>query len=84
MPKNSAFIDLITIALEPDSSVPLYQQLYETLREAILTGRLEAGLRLPPTRALAEELGMPEAKTIRQALAEAEARLAADPSTGSG
>lgn len=58
MPKSSAFVDLITIALEPESSVPLYQQLYETLREAILTGRLEAGLRLPPTRALAEELGV--------------------------
>jgi GntR family transcriptional regulator/MocR family aminotransferase len=38
--------------------VPLYKQLYERLRGAILTGQLERGARLPSTRALASELGV--------------------------
>jgi GntR family transcriptional regulator/MocR family aminotransferase len=37
---------------------PLYQQLYRTLREAILSGRVGCGGKLPSTRALAEELGI--------------------------
>ncbi len=37
---------------------PLHRQLYDQLREAILTGRLEAGERIPSTRALAEELAV--------------------------
>jgi len=38
--------------------VPLYKQLYERLRGAILTGQLERGARLPSTRTLASELGV--------------------------
>lgn len=40
------------------SEVPLYRQLYQNLRQAILTGRLESGTRLPSTRALATELSV--------------------------
>lgn len=40
----------------PKPEVPLYQQLYSHLREAILAGRLPSGMKLPSTRALAEEL----------------------------
>lgn len=47
-----------TIELDRSSAVPLYRQLYESLREAILSGRLLAGTRLPPTRTLAEKLGV--------------------------
>ena len=36
----------------------LYRQLYEELRASILSGRLKAGTRLPPTRQLAEELSV--------------------------
>jgi GntR family transcriptional regulator/MocR family aminotransferase len=36
----------------------LYQQVYQALREAILTGHLAAGVRLPSTRVLARELGV--------------------------
>lgn len=36
----------------------LYQQLYQSLRRAILTGALAAGARLPSTRGLAHELGV--------------------------
>ena len=37
---------------------PLHHQLYTSLREAILTGRLAPGSRLPATRALAADLGV--------------------------
>ena len=36
---------------------PRYRQLYETLREAIMTGVLKPGERLPSTRSLAVQLG---------------------------
>ncbi len=46
------------IRLDATLPVPLYKQLYERLRGAILTGQLERGARLPSTRALASELGV--------------------------
>jgi DNA-binding transcriptional MocR family regulator len=44
--------------VDRDSIVPIYQQIYEELREAILTGTLPESTRLPPERALAERLGV--------------------------
>ena len=41
-----------------DSGVPLYRQVYQGLRAAILSGRLQPGTRLPSTRAAARELGV--------------------------
>ena len=46
------------VAPDRSSGVPLYRQIYRSLREAILTGRLEPGTRLPSTRAAALELGV--------------------------
>jgi GntR family transcriptional regulator / MocR family aminotransferase len=46
------------------TSQPLYQQLYESLRAAILAGQLAGDLRLPSTRALAEELGVSRSTVI--------------------
>ena len=40
------------------SIVPIYQQIYEDLREAILTGTLPETTRLPPERVLADRLGV--------------------------
>src|SRR3954465_2803410 len=37
---------------------PLYAQIYDGYRRAILEGRLRAGQRIPSTRALARELGI--------------------------
>ena len=44
--------------IELDGDGPAYQQLTRALKAAILGGGLSAGMRLPPTRALAQELGM--------------------------
>ena len=53
MAKRRAVVTIGTIGLDRASSVPLYRQLYEGLREAILSGRLRPGARLPSTRVLA-------------------------------
>ncbi len=44
--------------LDRSSTEALHRQLYSRLREAVLSGRLAAGTRLPSTRALAAELGV--------------------------
>ncbi len=43
-------------SVDRDSIVPIYQQIYEDLRESILTGTLPESTRLPPERTLAEKL----------------------------
>lgn len=57
MAKRRAAVTIGTLGLERASSVPLYRQLYDALRDAILSGRLRPGSRLPSTRALADDLG---------------------------
>lgn len=46
------------IQLERESTIPLYQQISQRLREAILSGELAEGVRLPTERALAKELSV--------------------------
>ena len=46
------------IALDRKSGIPLYRQICQSLREAILSGELAEGVRLPTERALASELGV--------------------------
>ena len=41
----------------PAPDAPLYLQLYAHLQAAILSRQLKGGLKLPSTRALADELG---------------------------
>ena len=48
----------LAIILDNNSSKPLHQQLYEQLRQAILTGRLTPGERIPSTRFLAKSLSI--------------------------
>lgn len=48
----------LPIPFEPSSPVPYYRQIYDGYRNAILTGQLRPGERLPSTRALAIELGI--------------------------
>src|SRR5512143_2081985 len=42
----------------PAPNVPLYQALYTHMRTAILSGELKGGMKLPSTRALADELSI--------------------------
>lgn len=58
MKRNGASIGAASLALSEASSVPMYRQLYEHLRGAILNGRLRPGSQLPSTRSLAEELAV--------------------------
>ena len=46
------------ITLNRHSSVPLYRQLVNALREDIVSGALAANYKLPPERELAERLGV--------------------------
>jgi GntR family transcriptional regulator / MocR family aminotransferase len=61
------------LALDRAAAKPLYRQIYEGFREAILAGRLGAGQRLPSTRGLADELRisrLPVLTAFEQLLAE--------------
>ncbi|MBS1873069.1 MAG: PLP-dependent aminotransferase family protein [Acidobacteria bacterium] len=49
---------LPAIQLNEQSDAPLYRQLYEQVRSAILSGALQTGERLPATRELAGLLGL--------------------------
>lgn len=46
----------LALTLNRDSPMPLYQQLAEALRSAVLQNRLKANQRLPPSRLLAQSL----------------------------
>ncbi len=48
---------LLALDLDRKSEIPLHRQLYDQIREAVLTGRLAPGARLPSSRTLASELG---------------------------
>ena len=46
----------LTIRLQTEQGIPLYRQIYNYVRDEIRSGSLEAGERLPSTRALASGL----------------------------
>ncbi|MCW3060860.1 MAG: PLP-dependent aminotransferase family protein [Capsulimonas sp.] len=58
MPKRAAGAILTGLSLDRTQGTPLHRQLYDGLRDAILSQRLMPGERLPSTRTLAEELGV--------------------------
>lgn len=57
MSRNRPPLALPAVGLDRADREPLHRQVYEALRQAILSGRLRAGARLPASRALARELG---------------------------
>jgi len=61
------------LRFDAGSPVPLYRQIHARVREAVDTGVLKAGDRIPATRVLAEELGL-----ARGTVAAAYAQLAAE------
>jgi len=46
------------LSIQPDSPVPIYQQIRDRIVEAIAAGELPAGASLPSTRQLAVDLGV--------------------------
>ncbi len=58
MPKSATHVVVTGLDVDRRRPVSLASQLYESLRQAILTGQLRAGDRLPSTRQLAEQLSV--------------------------
>ena len=54
------------ICLDADSDIPMYRQLYDSIRNAIGSGGLRVGEKLPSIRKIAEELGVSRT-TVEQA-----------------
>ncbi len=57
-PARPVLTSLGPLALDRAGAEPLHRQLYRALRQAVLDGRLRAGERLPPSRALAADRGL--------------------------
>lgn len=83
MPTRATFVSLPSITLEQASALPLYRQLYNALREAILAGQLKAGARLPATRVLANAFGISR-NTVLNAYAQLFAEGYVEGEVGSG
>ena len=49
---------MLTYPLEQAGTMPLYEYLYDCIRKDILSGRLQAGEKLPSKRGLAAHLGI--------------------------
>lgn len=56
MSKTAMHAPIPPVQLDTTAQMPLYNQLYAGLRDAILSGQLAPGMRLPATRALASAL----------------------------
>ena len=60
------------LELDPRSSEPLYRQLFDQIVDRVRSGAFSAGVRLPPTRALALQVGT-HRNTVVRAYADLEA-----------
>lgn len=56
--KTTALSDWLQQRLRRDGSEPVYRQLQQLLRQAVISGELPAHTRLPSSRLLAQELGI--------------------------
>ena len=56
----------LTILLDAESSIPMYEQLYRAISKEIIEGRLPGGTKLPSRRALSAHLQVSE-QTINNA-----------------
>ncbi|MBX0326142.1 PLP-dependent aminotransferase family protein, partial [Oscillochloris sp. ZM17-4] len=52
------------LTLSPQSDLPLYRQLYDEIRAAVLDGRLAPGARLPSSRELAAGMGLARSTVV--------------------
>ena len=62
----------MNLAVDASSGVPPFEQVRNGIREQVDAGSLEPGFRLPPVRALADELGLAPG-TVARAYKELEA-----------
>ena len=53
----------LTILLDENNKVPLYEQIYVHIRDELRSGKIAAGTKLPSTRLLAEHLGVSRSTT---------------------
>ena len=83
MPKPAAEITLPGLTLNLSDSKPLYRQVYDGLRDMILSGQLGPGQRLPSTRTLADDFGVSR-NTILQAYEVLHSEGYVNGQTGSG
>jgi GntR family transcriptional regulator/MocR family aminotransferase len=58
MAKLAKAAALLNVPLDDGSAIPLFRQLYEAIRHAILSGQLGPATRIPATRMLAADLGV--------------------------
>lgn len=59
------------VTIETDSAVPPYEQIRTQVREAVRSGALAPGAKLPPVRRLAQDLGL-AVNTVARAYRELE------------
>ncbi|MFZ0546443.1 MAG: PLP-dependent aminotransferase family protein [Candidatus Promineifilaceae bacterium] len=81
-PQPETFLLTVT-NLDRTSDTPLYRQLYDGLRQAILDRRLESGLKLPSTRDLAAGLDLSR-NTVKNAYEQLVAEGYLEAETGAG
>src|SRR5437868_15026485 len=81
--KRAPNVAVAGIAIDCGSPQPLVEQLYGSLREAILSGELRPGARLPATRVLAQEIGVSR-NTVVSAFEQLEIEGYLDARIGSG
>lgn len=86
---NGAILDAAIISdwlqqrLEKASGEPAYRQLYRLIQQAILSGRLPGGAKLPSSRALAQDLAIAR-NTVMHVYEQLAVEGYVDSSTGSG
>jgi GntR family transcriptional regulator/MocR family aminotransferase len=82
-PRTASSAPVTLIPFHAGTDVPAYRQICDSLREAIVSGRLAAGAHVPGTRLLAVELGVSR-NTVNGALSQlrAEGYVVARPRSG--
>ncbi len=82
-PTQATAVPFTPRGFNPGAPTPLYRQLYDAVRAAILDGQLPAGARLPATRVLAVDLGLSRT-TVLTAMAQLLAEGYVEGKRGSG
>ncbi len=82
-PRLASSAPSVLVRLDAGAAAPAYRQICDSLRDAIVAGRLAPGSRIPGTRLLAAELGVSR-NTVNGALSQlvAEGYVVARPRTG--